>query len=277
MMRAIEIAALGWASLILAGCNEAASKPMWDNVKIGDLAPAKPGPGEQQIKTANIDVHIYEVPAGNVGKLEDLWESVYTRAVRFYSYQAFAGNLFRAGFGKRFGWSGTEDLLRAAGGKRMAKIALLLPDGQPQDVTVTGLGRPEELSYIDADLSREKAVIGPGVMSLRVTAQKVAGERGVCEVIGCPVFSVPMTSPIEPLAGRARQQEVKFTGAGFGLKMSPDDFVVLGPQKYLSERVTLPGLFFSNLDGTVFLSKGRPPERKISVRVFVLVCTGINY
>ena len=277
MMRALEIAALGWASLILAGCNEPASKPMWDNVKIGDLAPAKPGPGEQQIKTANLDVHIYEVPAGNVEKLEDVWESVYTRGVRFYSYRAFAGNLFRVGFGKRFGWSGTEDLLQAAGGKKMAKIALLLPDGQPQDITVTGLDGPKELSYIDADLSREKAVIGPGVVSLRVTAQKVAGERGVCEVIGYPMFSVPMTSPIEPLTERARQQEVKFTGAGFGLKMSPDDFVVLGPRQYLSERVTLPGLFFSNLDGTVFLSKGRPPERKISVRVFVLVCTGINY
>lgn len=277
MIRVLEIAALGWASLILAGCNEPASKAMWDNVKIGDLAPAKPGPGDQQIKTANIDVHIYEVPAENVGKLEDVWESLYTRAIRFYSYQAFAGNLFRVGFGKRFGWSGTEDLLRAAGGKRMAKIALLLPDGQPQDITVTGLGRPEELSYIDRDLSREKAVIGPGVISLRVTAQKLAGERGVCEVIGYPVFSMPMRSPIEPLAERAKRQEVKFTGAGFGLKMSPDDFVVLGPQKYLSERVTLPGLFFSNLDGTVFLSKGRPPERKISVRVFVLICTGINY
>src|SRR4030042_1384873 len=148
MMRAIEIAAVGGASLILAGCTEPASKAMWDNVKIGDLAPSKPGPGEQQIKTANIDVHIYEVPAENVEKLEDVWESLYTRGVRFYSYQAFAGNLFRVGFGKRFGWSGMEDLLRAAGGKRMAKIALLLPDGQPQDITVTGLGRPGRVSFV---------------------------------------------------------------------------------------------------------------------------------
>jgi hypothetical protein len=279
MNRVFAIAFLGLVGLFAAGCDKGESKASWENIKIGDIGPVQSGKGlgGQLLKAATFDLYIYEVPGENVGKLEDLWQSLYARGLGFYNYRAFSANLFRVGFGKRFRWSGTQDFLRAAGGKRMAKIALLLADGELQKVTVTGLDRPQELSYIAIDLSREKANVGPGIMALRVSGERLAGERGVCQVIGYPVFWVPATSAIAPLAEQANQREVKFTAAGFGLKMSPDDFVVLGPRKYLSERVTLSGLFFSNLEGTMFLSKGKAPELKPSVRVFVLVCTGISY
>lgn len=279
MNRVVKIAVLGLVGLFAAGCDKGESKASWEDVKIGDIGPVQSvkGPGGQLLKTANFDLYIYEVPGENVGKLEDLWESVYARGVRFYNYRAFSANLFRVGFGKRFRWSGTQGLLREVGGKRMARIALLLADGELQNVMVTGLNEPRELSYIARDLSREKAIVGPGIMALRVRGERLAGERGVCQVVAYPAFLLPVMSAIAPLGEQANRGEVKFTAAGFGLKMSPDDFVVLGPRKYLSERVTLGGLFFSNLDGTMFLSKGKPPEVKPSFRVFVLVCTGINY
>jgi hypothetical protein len=61
--------------------------------------------------------------------------------------------------------------------------------------------------------------------------------------------------------------------------MSPGDFVVLGPEKYLSDQTALGGLFFSNPQGSMFFSKTerKPPQLKPAVRIFLLVCTGINY
>jgi len=78
-----------------------------------------------------------------------------------------------------------------------------------------------------------------------------------------PVFSLPVRSSIPQLAAREKSGEFLFTSAGFKLKMSPGDFVILGPQKYISHQITLGGLSFSR------------PEPKPVVRVFLFVCTGI--
>ncbi len=279
MTRGVQIAVTGVFFIFAAGCHEPERPPDWGDVKIGDLAEPKglDRPANQKLRTANFDVHIFELPAGNAPKLQDLWESLYTRNLRFYNYRAFDENLFRAGFARQFGLSGTEALLKAAGGKRLAKVSMLLPDGQPQDITIIPLDRPQELAYLDRTLSRQKLIVGPGVLSLRLIAQRLPGERGVCRLVAYPAFSSPPSLPITGPPGRANQPQLEFKAAGFGLKMSPGDFVVLGPRKYLSETVTLPGLFFSNLKGTTFLSKGEPPRRKISIRVFVLVCNAINY
>lgn len=234
-------------------------------------------PGNRLLRTANFDVHIYELPADNLGKLDDIWAGLQERGLTFYNYRAFAGNLFRAAVGRQFSWSRLDDLIKDLGGKRMAIISVLLPDGRSEDLRITGLDRPQEISFIDRDLLRDKVLIGPGIVNLRLIGRQVPGIRGACQIVGYPVFTVPMASAAGPMAEFAKQQEVQFKAAGFGLKISPDEFVVLGPAKYVSERVSLGGLFFTNLDGTIFSAKGKRPTRKTSVRIFVLVCTAINY
>jgi len=280
MIRGVYIAVLGFVFVAAGGCGEEdKERAFWDDVKIGELREPQREhiSGGAGLKTANFDVHIYEIPAENVGKLDDVWGSVYERGVRFYSFRAFSGNLFRAGVGKKFNYSGIGKMLGAIGGRRMAKVSVLLPEGVAQELNVTGLGRPEEVSFFDRDMSREKVVIGPGSVGLRMIGRRAAGEVEVCQLIGYPVFGVPVGAAEGPMAERAKRKEVEFKGAGFGLKMSVGDYLVLGPRKYLSERVTLPGLFFSNLDGTLFFERGRRPVRKPSARVFVVVCTGIGY
>jgi len=132
-------------------------------------------------------------------------------------------------------------------------------------------------SFIDRDLLREKVLIGPGIVNLRFTGSQVPGLRGACQLVAYSAFTVPATAAEGPMAEFAKQQEVEFKAAGFGVKMSPDEYVVLAPSKYVNERALLGGLFFTNFDGTVFAARGKRPERKVSVRIFVLVCTAINY
>jgi hypothetical protein len=229
------------------------------------------------VETANFDVHVYELPAENVPKLEDFWRGLEARGLTFYNYRSFARNLFRIGMGKGFRWSGLDDVLKEAGGKRMAKISVFLADKQTQDLQVTGLDRPQEVSFVDRHQLRDKRVMGPGLVNLRLIGQQVPGMRGASQLIGYPTFTLPAASTEGPMGEFAKKQEVEFKAAGFGLKMSPDEYLVFGPRKYISERATLGGLFFTNLDGTMFAERNKRPARKISVRLFVIVCTGVNY
>ncbi len=279
MVRLLITAVLGCLFVFLSGCAEPVTQPFREEVKIGDLKTleSEKVPGRRSLPTANFDVHIYELPADNLGKLDCLWDGFHARGLKFYNYRAFAGNLFRVGMGRQFSWSRLDDLIKDLGGKRMALISLLLPDGRSEDLRITGLDRPDEISFVDRSLLRDKVLIGPGIVNLRLIGSQIPGARGVCQIVGYPAFTVPMASAAGPMAELAKQQEVQFKAAGFGLKISPDEFIVLGPTKYVSERMSLGGLFFTNLDGTVFTAGGKRPTRKISVRIFVLVCTAINY
>jgi hypothetical protein len=84
---------------------------------------------------------------------------------------------------------------------------------------------------------------------------------------------------IPQLDARAKLREFPFSAAAFGLKMSPGDFILLGPKEYISDQTALGGLFFSNPKGSLFLNETerKPLERKPAVRIFLLVCTRINY
>lgn len=279
MVRVQIIAVLGLFLVFFAGCREPEGREFWDDVNIGDLRTFETEKllGGQSLKTANFDVHIYELPAENVPKLEDFWGGLHTKGLKFYNYRAFTKNLFRVGMGKGFAWSGLDDVLKELGGRKMTKISIFLTDKQTEDLRITGLDRPGEISYIDRYQLRDKAQIGPGLVNLRLTAQEVPGIKGASRLIGYPTFTLPIAAAKGPMGEFARRQEVEFKAAGFGLKMSPDEFLVLGPRKYISERTTLGGLFFTNLDGTLFTERGKRPAIKISVRLFVIVCTGVNY
>jgi len=269
-------------SVCLVGCIPAEKqKPIWEQVKIGDIAPSQSGKqqGGRPLETANFDVHIFEIPAENVGKLQEIRQVLHTRPLRFNNYTAFKANWFTVRSGQIETWSKVQDLLLAAGGQKVVKISLLLPNDQPSDVVVTGLDRQRTISYVTADLSREDTSVGPGVVSLRIKAVKIPTSRGVCNVVAYPVFLPPMGSGVPQLAERAKLREFHFSSAAFGLKMGPGDFVVLGPEKYVSDQTELGGLFFSNPEGRMFFSETerKPPVRKPAIRIFLLACRGINY
>ena len=60
--------------------------------------------------------------------------------------------------------------------------------------------------------------------------------------------------------------------------MGPGDLVVLGPETYTGERVTLGGLFFNRPDEVLFFNpdKKTPPQRRPAVRVYIIVCSRVS-
>ena len=274
-------------SFCVIGCVGPKEEPIWEKVKIGDLAPRNGGkpPQARLLKTINFDVHIFEMPAENISKLDDIRSGLradYPGHLRFYNRHAFSANSFSACFGQIATWNRIGDLLLAIGGQKIAHVSLLLTDGVPESIVITGLDGPRTIFFtpIGIGVSREGANVGPGILALRIRAEKIPAFRGVCNVNACPVFSPPITvSAIPQLAARAQLREFLFHSAAFGVNMSPGDFVLLGPEKYIEDQTALGGLFFSKPEGSLFLNRmeRKPPERKPAVRVFLLVCTGINY
>ncbi len=268
-------------SLLLTGCDTLEqNKPVWNEVSFGDLTAANNYsiPRPQLLNTINFDVHIFEIPSGNVGKLNTVWNSLHTSPIRFNNYRAFNGNSFIARFGQALLLDKIEELLVSAGGQRALKISLLMSANRPNDITITGLDKQQSVHYISAEGTKETAAVGPGMLVLRIKAVKVTGSEGVCIFVAQPVFTQPVMSSIPALAERAKLHEFIFGSAAFGLKISPGDFVILGPQKYDSSRSTLGGLFFSKPEGTLFFTntEHKVPEHKPSVRVLLLVCTGVG-
>jgi hypothetical protein len=277
MLRHSSIAALIWLALLVTGCNRPKEPPIWETVKIGDLAPGGPkaDPNRALLKAIGFDVHVFEVPADNINKLNEMWQVLYVRPLRFYSHYAFQANLFSAGACDMRCWGAINDVIAAAGGHPAARVSLLMADRESQNVTITGLNDRRDVTYVSEKGSRDRATIGPGILSLYVEAQRAAGTRDLCSVIAYPLFAVPTAQTLPPIAAMAKAREVRFTAAGFGLRMAPKDLVVLGPSQYTCDDTTLPGLFFTNLQGAVFFdeTKRALPERKPSLRVFVIVCT----
>ena len=266
-------------SLCLCGCPKPEEPPIWEKVKIGDLAPSGDGtPQAKFVKSINLDVHIIEIPADNIGDLDKIRKKLHIRPLRLKNYQAFSANSFLARFGQLDEWNEVSSMLIAANGEEAAKVSLMLSDGHPQTLAVTGLSRTQTVFYTAADGSRQGANVGPGILGLRIKADRIPGRRGICEVTAYPVFSLPTNSAIPQLEAQMKRREFPFTSAALGLKMSPGDFVFLAPKEYVSDQTSLGGLFFSNVRGRIFFNAAerKPPERKTAVRVFLHACTRID-
>jgi len=265
--------------LFFIGCSEPEEEPIWEKVKVGDLAPDEGDSNKPKlVKAVHLEVHVLEIPADNIDQLDKVRKQLRIRPLRLTSFKAFDGNSFLARFGRGDLWNLVRTVLTAANAREVAKVSLMLPDGEPQTLNVTGLRAARTIFYTAADGTKQGANIGPGPIGLRVKADKIPGRKGVCEVVAYPVFYLPINSAIRKLDSHLKRREFPFTAAAFGLKMSPGDFVYLAPKQFVSDQTDLGGLFFTNLRGSVFFDRAerKPPERKTAVRVFLLACTRID-
>jgi len=289
MIRLFQIAVFSFLLFHLSGCNAPdENQPIWQNIKIGDLAPSRPDkrPGSQALKTINFNVYIFEMPAENVTALDDIWPILHTSPFRFNDYDAFKANSFSVALGQTHIWNKLNHLLYAAGAKTMQTVSLLLLNAQSNDLTVARLYAEQTIFHISSDGSMEGATIGPGKLALRIKAEKIPGLRGLCSVNVQPVFTSSLRSLIPQLPARAEPGELPFTSAAFALKMSPGDFFFLGPEKYVDDRITLPSYFFSRPAPSpgvrMFLipSSGDTQEPQPYfgpvVRAYLVLCTAIS-
>jgi len=266
-----------------AGCESEPTPPkerVWEDVKIGELTPptADRLPNAQLLGTIAIDAQLYELPADNLDHMEDIWRILSPTAIRMTSYNAFAANTFRIRFGRQEMLEPVKTLLTDADALHLGTMSLVVTDNDLTDLPIIESPARRQITFVGTTLRKESVSVGPGVLSLRFKAEPIPGGRGVRKIVACPVYGLPLRHAVEPLQAKARQREFYFGAAAFALPMSPGDLVVLAPDQYTGQRLTLGGMFFCNPEGRLFFNPAtkRPPEHKPAVRVYILMCTGVS-
>lgn len=264
MNRFFLIMLLTFIAALVISCEPPEEKPIWEQVKLSDVASTSSDHTTGQLlKTINLDIHTFEVPAEKIGDLNDLWQALYVKPLRFNDSEAFSANSFLIGFGQIQMWDKIAFMLRSAGGQKGETVSLIIPDGQTSDFTVARLGKNQTVFYFSAVDLMESETIGPGKLVLRIKVGKIPGSRGVCSVNAQPVLTTSIHTSVPQLADQAKSAEISFDSAGFSLKMSTGDFVLLGPERYIDNQITLDSLFFSR------------PGRIPTVRILLIICTRI--
>jgi hypothetical protein len=269
--------------LALSGCTPPPKEePIWKDLKIGDLAPRHDGKQQKSrlVESTNFNLFVFEMPSDNIDKLNNIRKTMFTRNLRYQSSHAFEANSFSVHFGQYRMWEQIFNSIRAAGAKRINRAQLMLTDNLPETIAVIPIDSPRTIFYTAVTGSKEGANVGQGILGLRIKTQKVPALRGVCNFTAYPVYFPPrLKSTIPLLDARAQRREFPFSSAAFGLRMGPGDFILLGPNEYVSDQTALGGLFFSNPEGNYFYGKTEkdPLQHKSAVRLFLLVCTRTSY
>ena len=265
-----------------AGGCQAPPKPdsLSEGIKIPELArpPKDRPPPPQFLATAALTVHVLDLPADNVEQLDAVWKLLTAAPIRLMSYNAFSENSFRLLYGKIALWERIRTLLAEADAQQVTTVSLTVGENDQTDLPIAQVPTARPITFVASDLSTSTAHVGPGILALRLWAQRSPWAPAIRKIVGCPTYTIPTSGAIPQLQAQARRGEFRFDSAAFACEMAPGDLLVLGPEKYTGERVTLGGLFFNKPEETLFFNpnKARPAERKPAVRVYVLICTRVS-
>ncbi len=280
MMRGFIIAVVGLLGVFMAGCPGSENEPVLEDIKIGDLAPYDNNQPSQPklLDTINFEIHIFEIPAENVDKLEKIQNQLFIQPLRLTNYPAFTGNSFSVRFGRFEMFNETVARLLDVEANKVVNASLMLTDSQEQTVSIIGLRGPRTILFTGESGKTEGANVPTGVLGLRMKANRIPGTAGVCNLIVTPVFSPLARSSIPTLDNRVKLREFIFTPTAFGSRMNPGDYIMFSPTEYIDDGESLCSMIFSNPQGSLFVGKGstKPPEIKPAVRVFLFLCTRID-
>ena len=282
MVRTFQIAVLCLMGFSLFGCETPESpSPIPDNTSINNLGPESPNGTAKKtfLKTINLDLHIYEIPADNISELDEIRRMLGTRSLQFTNPVAFRANAFSVYFGQGHTWNTVNDQLMIAGAQTYTQMAIMLPNGETEDTIIKEIPQPQVVYFTSKQDIKEAVHIEPGIIALRIKVENPPVLDGTCNLTACPVFTLLKGNTIPELNERLRLRDFAFEAAAFRLNMKPGDFVFLAPERYISDQFNLCGLFFSNPQGSIFFNKDtyKVPVRKPAVRVYLLTCVGVNY
>ncbi|MFA5553200.1 MAG: hypothetical protein WCZ89_01080 [Phycisphaerae bacterium] len=257
------------AIIFLGGCNpesqpqSASHPPNIEGIRITDVSPAKPQTDLiRSIKNMSFTCYKFEIPAENFQVFEEIWPLLTDEQLFFNNQKAFAANAFVLGFGRVEIWDIIAEKLKQAGGENIVETTLLFSDDQELDFQAMTLFKPREILYIDTDFSMQRFDASPGRLELRLKAKKLHDRRGVCNFYG-KIMHVPKENLLPGLPEHLKAPEFDFRVTGFAAQMSPGDFLLLSPGRYIGDSKSLTNVFFAK--------EGKEPK----LRVYMLFCSGI--
>lgn len=264
-------------STALMGCKQQAPEPpIWEQVKISDLASDKSKNSDKPALNAlNIEVHVYCVPATNLEKLKDLWELLRLRGPRYRNQQAFKENGFRVARARITVWDTLAAALTRVQAQKERTVSFLLSPGYDSDLPLVRLDTARDISFTGMEGSVQRIRIGPGSIAWRLRVEKSPSGLQETRLTAYPVFKLAGIRPMLHETRLADASQIAFMCAAFNVRMGFGDLIVLGPEASLGDGSTLGGQFFG-IPHQLFL--GLDPQEPVktcpAVRLFVLTCSG---
>ena len=229
------------------GCTPPPPKaPVWESVKFKDLVRKKHSPQNALESPMQFNMYIFSLPADNFIAVKDVWTTLSTKPIQFISHDSFDENGFAAGAGKTAMWEPIAEKLRAAKSTNLKTTDLVIFSKNQEYVSLLKLEAEKNIFYRTQDNKINGATLGPGEAVLRLTAVTPPDVRGVCKLTVEPMFKSTATPGEAP----ADANDLVFTTATFSVRMSPGDFVLLGPASFSRQDMTLSSIFFSSPDAS---------------------------
>lgn len=256
-----RIIAIVWLCLLCFGCQPPpAQEPVWENVKFSELrSPHKTKDGQNPESMLQFKVYTFLVPADNLAGIKEIWTNLLTKQMHFNNPELFEQNGFVAGFGQAESWKNVAKKLRAAESKNLKTIDLIIPDNNTDHIFLLENEAEKNIFYKAQGNQVSGVTLGKGELALRVTASTIPDMRGVCRVTVEPSFHDTTKHNLMP----GKPEEIIFNTASLNAKMTPGDFILLGPANYTEQDMTLAGVFFSVPD-------------KSAVQLYLIMCAGVN-
>ena len=249
--------------IISTGCADSHQQPRTKGIKISDLVPTGRRAQPQILRTTNIDVIDFELPAENIKSLDAVWQILNSDYLRYGDPDGFAANGLRAAKGEFGVFNKVNEMLKSAEAKKPLTTSLLITNGQSEMFGIARLNHKTIISYIGRQGAVKSTQAGPGILGLDVSARQIADDRPLASVQVVPVISASTEGLTPALAARLKEADLRFYSAAFSAIMKPGDFVLLAPSGYKPDEITVAGRFFTK------------PEPKPTIRVLLLVCTSV--
>lgn len=265
--------------ILCPGCKQQAPEPpIWEQVKIGDLAQKPPSDqGAPALNALNLEVHQYNIPAENIKQLEALWEPLRLRGLRYQNREAFRANGFRAARGRITVWDMLVSTLAQVKARKARTVSFLLSPGHDSDLPLLNLGRGQDVAFSDIEGNAQNILIGPGTITWRLRIEEDSVNPALPKLTAYPVFQRAGIKSMRYHTGLKDSRQIAFLSAGFSVRMGYGDLIALGPDGPVDDASSLKGLFFG-IPQALFLGLNRtePVKTCPAVRVFVLTCSGMK-
>jgi len=248
----------------LAGCDSDVRKPQTEGITIGELAPANQRIRPQVLRTTNIDIVIFELPAENVRLLDEVWGMLDKGALRFNDPNGFAANKLRAAAGKFVDLDKIDKILKSADAKKQLTTTILMSDGQPEVLNISRMTDKSTISYIGHNGAVKSSEAGPGILAIEISARKIINKRRMAAIAVLPVIYTPTEGLAPAIAAKLKAGDLRFFSAGFGMDIKAGDIVVLSPSQFSPDEITAAGRFFTRTG------------QDASVSLLIMVCTSVS-
>lgn len=234
------------ATTCFLGCLEqdTGSDVSIDGIKLSDITPANSTRLPPQIF---FRMFVFEMPAENFTSINDIFENLSTEPLRFVNEDIFRANGFNAAFGYNKMWDPTASRLRRLNAKRIMTKNIFIFDDDGHDLAIGGTDNPQTMLYISKERIITVANLDVGQFIWRIKAKIIPQRRETAGVTIMPVFKSNNQPAFTKLIKGASSGEMVFGSAGFGLNMSGEDFILIGPSRYNIGQATLCNSFFARI------------------------------